>query len=92
MIPRPLYLAILIIFIIHFAIFVRLSLLRRKRHHILAATSFLLLILFSSVRLWVPRLMFFGHPAHIYFRVSAWFSSMMTLTVYIRNRAKQIKQ
>ena len=89
--PKPLLIAIFIIFMIHFIIFLRLSLLRKKSHHILATASFFFLIMFSAVRLWAPRLMLFGHPVHIYFRISAWFTSATTLAVYVRNRGKHIK-
>ncbi len=91
MMPRSLLFSILIIFIIHFVIFLRLSLLRRKAHHVLATVSFLMLIMFSSIRLWAPRMMLFGHPVHIYFRISAWFTSATTLAVYVRNRGKHTR-
>ena len=83
-----LLLAIFIIFGVHFIFFLCLSLLRKKLQHMLATTSFLLLMMFSSLRLWEPRLMFHGHPAYMYFRVSAWCTSALTLAVFIWNRAK----
>ncbi len=90
--PKSVLLAIFIIFIIHFAIFLRLSLLRKKCHHMLATASFLSLIMFSSIRLWAPRMMLWGHPLHNYFRFCAWCTSATTLLVYVRNRGKSLKQ
>ncbi len=92
MMPKSLLFAIFIIFIIHFIIFLRLSLLRKKSHHILATASFFFLIMFSSIRLWAPRMMLLGHPVHIYFRISAWCTSATTLVVYVWNRGKHVKQ
>ena len=86
--PDSLLLAIFIVFVVHFIVFLRLSLLRRKLQHILAATSFFLLMMFSSLRLWAPRVMLHGYPVYMYFRVSAWCTSALTLAVFIRNKGK----
>jgi hypothetical protein len=89
--PRPLLFALFIIFLVHFFIFLRLSVLRKKVHHILATISFFLLIMFSSTRLWEPRMMLYGHWVYNYFRYSAWCTSAVTFSVYVWKRGKNPK-
>jgi len=84
--------AITLIFFIHFVLFLRFYLKQKKPHHIFATTSFLLLTLYGSARIWRPELILLGRPAYMYLRFSAWLSSFLTFIVYLRNRYRWTKR
>jgi hypothetical protein len=87
--PKYLFEIIIFIFLVHFILFLRLSLLRRKKSYILATASFLLLIIYASMRVWAPQITFLHHHGYTYFRVLAWGTSATTLTLYIRGRLQK---
>jgi hypothetical protein len=87
--PKYLFEIIIFIFLVHFILFLRLSLLHRKNSYILATASFLLLIVYAAMRVWAPQITFFHHHGYTYFRVLAWGTSATTLTLYVRGRMKR---
>ena len=86
--PNYFFEIIIFIFLIHFIVFLRLSLLHKKMPYILATASFFLLIAYAAMRVWAPQVTFFHHRGYTYFRVLAWGTSATTLTLYIRSRLR----
>jgi hypothetical protein len=87
--PNYFFEIIIFIFLVHFIIFLRLSLLHKKIPYILATASFFLLIAYAAMRVWAPQVMCFHHHGYTYFRVLAWGTSITTLTLYLRSRLRK---
>jgi hypothetical protein len=81
--------ALLAVFAVHLAAFGRLAWLRRERYYAVASLTFVLLVGVFALRLWAPEWELGGHPASRYLRVAAWGSAAVSLSLFVRRRARR---
>ena len=83
----PLYLKLLlVIFLIHLAVFARMALRTRRGYHRSLALVFVCLIGMVGLRLWVPNLSLGALPFWYPFRWGAWAFTLLTVVQWLRYR------
>jgi asparagine N-glycosylation enzyme membrane subunit Stt3 len=80
---------LLVIFAIHFAVFVYLAYRTRKGYFLFAAITFVLLIISLSMRKWMPHLHIAEIPIHWFVRICAWICVAIGLVFIIRDKIKK---
>ena len=81
----------IIVFCIHFIVFITLYIKRNKPHFLTSAGAFFFLTLYQGVRSWLPELMLLGHRVYIYLRIAAWIATATALLFYVRFRKAAAK-
>lgn len=89
---KPGQLFLLVVFLIHFFVFLRLALVRQKSDHLLFTVTFLLLISSLVLRLWWPDIEIFNRHLHFGLRTAAWVTSPVAAWLYLRRRLREKKE
>ena len=76
-------------FSVHFALFFRLALKRRKVYSGLLSLTFLLLVASYALRIWLPQAEYHEHKLFWYFRMSALATSATALVLILRRKLKK---
>ena len=84
-------LPLLIIFIIHFAIFLRLAIIHKKDYYVFFSITFFLLILSFSVRLWWYEMEIGGFKSYQHLQMTAWLTTAVALIMTIRSKYRKWK-
>jgi hypothetical protein len=84
--PDWLVIALLVVFVIHLVLFLRIALKRRERYYWLVSLTFLLLVISFSSRLWLSDLLIGKIPAYWFPRVAAWGCTITVIVLAIRRR------
>jgi hypothetical protein len=84
--PEWLILSLLVVFVIHLALFVRLALKKKEGYYWLVSTTFFLLVLSFSSRLWFESIIIFGIPVYWFPRIAAWMCTAVAVTFAIRRK------
>ena len=77
---------LLIIFCIHFAVFLVLALRSHQTYQWLAVITFSLLIAAITVNVWWPTLEAFNQPLYQGLRVLSWIATAATAVLFLRRR------
>lgn len=78
--------ALLIIFGIHFAVFVLMALRSHRLYQWMAVTAFGLLIAAIVISIWWPAYEIFNRPLHHGLRVLAWIATAVAAVLFLRHR------
>lgn len=89
--PKLFSIALIIVFIVHFLVALKLYLKRKRAHTFFLMSSFLLLIIYLVTRLGLCDLELFGYHIHAYFRITAWITTIIGLLLYVRFKLISIK-
>ncbi len=84
--PEWLVLILLVVFVIHFVVFIRVALKKKERYYWLVSTTFFLLVLSFSSRLWFERIEIAGVPAYWMPRVAAWACTAFAIYLAVQRR------
>lgn len=79
---------LLVVFLIHLAVFSRLAFKRRLPHYYTVSVTFFFLVLAFSVRLLAPDFEWLGTEVHLMIRIVAWIFTALTIGLYVRRRIK----
>jgi hypothetical protein len=79
-VPDWLIATMLVVFVIHFSVFVRLATRRRQSYYVAVSTTFAFLILAFGLRLTAPDFALVGIPAHRMARWMAWASAALSIS------------
>ena len=90
--PKLFSIGLIIVFIVHFLVALKLYLKRKRAHAFFLMCSFLLLIIYFVTRLLWFDLELFGYHVHAYFRIAAWTTTALGLSLYVRFKLISIKQ
>jgi hypothetical protein len=82
--PQWLIVSLLIVFAIHFVVFSSLFFIRKDRYFAFISITFLLLVLSYSSRIWLGNFHFAGVKLFWAFRMAAWTSALISISMTIR--------
>lgn len=83
---EPVAIALIVIFAIHFIVFLLLYFKHRRAYFLYAVGAFVWLALYQVTRLWWSEITLFGYSAHACFRLAAWLTTGLGLVMYLRHR------
>lgn len=81
---KPFAIALIVIFSIHFIVFLGLYIRHKRTYHLYLAGAFVWLILYQVMRWWWVDVAWFGYSAHVLFRVAAWVTTGIGMVLFIR--------
>ncbi len=84
--PDWLVAGLIVLFGVHLIAFGVLAIKRKERYHIFTCTTFALLVITFSLRLWLPNAQVNGFQLYWVFRVAAWISALVSITMLVRRR------
>ena len=86
--PTQFIIILLVVFMVHLAVFFRLTLRHKRSDFLLATIAFLALVLSTALRQWWPEIGLGGHGLHAWLRVLAWAATAAAAFVFIKNKIK----
>lgn len=89
---KPIAISLIVIFCIHFIVFIHLYIKRKRIHDLFLAGAFIWLILSQAMGLWGVDLALYGISAHALFRTAAWITTGMGLLLYLHYRFISVKK
>jgi len=84
--PDWLVAGLIVLFAVHLIVFGMLGLKRKERYYLFVCITFTLLIITFSIRLWAPEAEVAGMQLYWVFRIAAWMSAAVSLTMLVRRR------
>lgn len=90
--PRWLIYFIIIVFVVHFILFLRLFLRHRRTHHILTTFTFFFLVLSFSLRLLPTSVRFWDIRVYWYPRLISWLFFILSMYFLIRYKLEEKKK
>jgi hypothetical protein len=82
----------MVVFIIHFLVFLFLYVRHRRNYYLFIMISFVLLTSYAAMRIWWYDITLFGHFAHSYLRLAAWVFTGLGLLLYLRFKLISARQ